>query len=338
MVQAIVDRTESVTEGRPEPLGPLRVFPITGASHDQPVYRLLDGDTIDAVEVTEVSEDGSVPTLRVSNGLDEAVFLMDGQELVGAKQNRILNTDVIVDAKTELKVPVSCVEAGRWGYRSRRFTPGKMASHRTRYCYGPSVHDALRSKGKHEADQAAVWQEVEESLDIAECVSPTSSLHDAYEARRADLEAARKEIVVPPDAIGLAVFHRDEFLGLDIFDRHSTLMYFWESLIDSYTIDWIAMLEDLDNGSGEMVHGVVERVCRETSAVEWEPYDSPGLGRDYRLPHEHYSGAALVWEKVLIHLQVFPRRGNGHGGDERDVLRPRPRIRRRYMPGEPRTD
>jgi len=50
--------------------------------------------------------------------------IIDVQELVGAKQNRILNTDVLVPAKSTRDVPVSCVERGRWGYKSRHFTPG----------------------------------------------------------------------------------------------------------------------------------------------------------------------------------------------------------------------
>jgi len=51
-----------------------------------------------ALEVTEVSEGGSVPTLRVVNKGDRAVFLLDSEELVGAKQNRILNTSVLIAA------------------------------------------------------------------------------------------------------------------------------------------------------------------------------------------------------------------------------------------------
>ena len=94
---AIANRVRVVQPGRPQ--GPqLRVLPIVGPSSDRPPYRLLDQDTLPLVRVTEVSEAGSVPELMVENKLDVRVFLMDGQELVGAKQNRILNTDVVVPA------------------------------------------------------------------------------------------------------------------------------------------------------------------------------------------------------------------------------------------------
>ena len=48
--------------------------------------------------VTEVSESGSVPTLLLDNTADEALFLLDGEELIGAKQNRILNTTILIAA------------------------------------------------------------------------------------------------------------------------------------------------------------------------------------------------------------------------------------------------
>ena len=42
--------------------------------------------------ITEVSEGGSVPELRVVNKGDARILVLDGEELRGAKQNRVLNT------------------------------------------------------------------------------------------------------------------------------------------------------------------------------------------------------------------------------------------------------
>ena len=63
----------------------------------------------------------NVPELRVVNPLDANVLLYDGEELLGAKQNRILNVTVLVPAASEKTVPVSCVEEGRWHARSAAF-------------------------------------------------------------------------------------------------------------------------------------------------------------------------------------------------------------------------
>jgi hypothetical protein len=71
--------------------------------------------------ITEVSEGGSVPDLRVVNKGDARILIVDGEELRGAKQNRILNTTILVGKHTSLVVPVSCTESGRWHYETRSF-------------------------------------------------------------------------------------------------------------------------------------------------------------------------------------------------------------------------
>jgi len=65
----------------------------------------------EAARITEVTESGSVPFLQVANGADRPLLLLDGEELIGAKQNRILNTTVLVAGHTEVTIPVSCVES-----------------------------------------------------------------------------------------------------------------------------------------------------------------------------------------------------------------------------------
>ncbi len=80
--------------------------------------------------VTETSEGGSVPELRVVNTGDAAVLLLDGEELLGAKQNRVLNTTILVGPRSTTRVPVSCVEHGRWSYREREFRESGNVMHR----------------------------------------------------------------------------------------------------------------------------------------------------------------------------------------------------------------
>ena len=69
------------------------------------------------------------PSSRCVNPLDEDVLLYDGEELVGAKQNRILNVTVLVGAGATLPIPVSCVEQGRWSSRVGvlRLGPARLA-------------------------------------------------------------------------------------------------------------------------------------------------------------------------------------------------------------------
>jgi hypothetical protein len=113
----------------------LVMFPLVGdaRAESEPSYLTLD-DSLAAgwTVVTEVSEQGRVPELKVVNRGPKPTLIIDGEELLGAKQNRVVNLTILVAAKPELTIPVSCVEAGRWTMRSRAFS----SSPRTQYASG----------------------------------------------------------------------------------------------------------------------------------------------------------------------------------------------------------
>jgi hypothetical protein len=331
MHKAIADRANSVKTDRSQGRG-LTFVPILGRSHERPPYALLRQETLEFVRVTELSESGSVPELRVENKLDVSVFLMDGQELVGAKQNRILNTDVLVPAKSTLTIPVSCVEAHRWHHVSPSFSSGKSASHRIRAAKLARVSQSLKTGGGHNADQTAVWAEVQASMDASGTSSPTAALNDAYTQRETALAVVRKELRLPRTAVGLAVFQAGRFQGLDLFDRHSTLEYFWESLVDSYALDLLGAAVDPsqpESDEGQVIRSVLDQAV----AGEWEGFDPPGEGKEWRLETADFAAASLVWnDRVVIHLQVFPKVPVGGKDAGAKAVAYRPRVRRRYGP------
>ena len=101
----------------------LAVVPLLDPSSPAAGWLTLDAALeLGVTEITEASEAGSVPQLQLLNLGDAAEFLLDGEELVGAKQNRILNLSILVPGKTSLEIPVSCVEQGRWSWRSGGFS------------------------------------------------------------------------------------------------------------------------------------------------------------------------------------------------------------------------
>ncbi len=64
--------------------------------------------------VSEVDASGHVPELLIQNPLNRQVLLHDGEEVVGAKRNRMLEATILVVAGLTQKFPVACAEAGRW--------------------------------------------------------------------------------------------------------------------------------------------------------------------------------------------------------------------------------
>src|SRR5579862_4784893 len=94
------------------------VAPTAGTFQYSALGEALSGGDL---AITEVSNAGSVPELLVVNRANQPVLLIDGEELAGAKQNRVLNTSILLKETSETKIPVSCTEQGRWAYSSNMF-------------------------------------------------------------------------------------------------------------------------------------------------------------------------------------------------------------------------
>src|SRR6266516_1422442 len=97
----------------------------------QPVaeYLTLEDALPLGFRVEEVDSAGSVPELAVHNPLEANVLLYDAEELLGAKQNRILNVTVLVAAQSKTVIPVSCVEEGRRRARTAFFSGSRHAAY-----------------------------------------------------------------------------------------------------------------------------------------------------------------------------------------------------------------
>ncbi len=82
-----------------------------GTKLGEPGYTTLDDALAQGcAEITEVSDQGRVPELRFLNTGDKPILLLDGEELVGAKQNRVLNLTILAPADDAIMIPVTCVE------------------------------------------------------------------------------------------------------------------------------------------------------------------------------------------------------------------------------------
>ena len=120
VIQGYLDK---VKVGRKQSYRNLAVFPLLSGYATGLDYMTLDeGLAGGLIQVTEVSQGGTVPELKVVNKSPRMVLILDGEELVGAKQNRIVNTTILVQAQSTTVIPVNCVEQGRWHYRSPSFS------------------------------------------------------------------------------------------------------------------------------------------------------------------------------------------------------------------------
>src|SRR5262249_32188686 len=208
----------------------LAVFPLFSAA-DGAVDYLLSDEAIQAGSVTvqEVNEGGSVPNLLVTNQGDSRVLFLEGEELRGAKQNRVLNTSVLVAAHTTTPIPVSCVEQGRWRYRTKHFVSGgSHSSSKLRHILKKSSYESMKAGFGYASDQGEVWEEVRRQMDSLGSSSDTAAMSDTYATYQGRLTEFRERLKYVEGASGLAVAVGTKVVALDLFDKPSTCSKVWD--------------------------------------------------------------------------------------------------------------
>lgn len=189
------------------------------------------------LEVTEVSESGAVPTLRVTNSGPRPVLLIDGEELIGAKQNRVLNATVLVQAKATIDVPVSCVEAGRWGYRSRKF----RAADWIMYSEGRArkmrnVHESLKRDSRR-GDQGDVWDNISAKSVRMGAESPTSAQEAMYVKYRRRLDEDVDTLKTFEGQVGAVFAIHGRITGHELLGNSKAFRAVYPKIVRSYAID-----------------------------------------------------------------------------------------------------
>src|SRR6266550_4556841 len=217
----------------------------------QPVaeYLTLEDALPLGFRVEEIDGGGSVPELAVHNPLEGDVLLYDGEELLGAKQNRILNVTVLVGAESQTVIPVSCVEEGRWSTRSSFFSSAQHTAY-------PELRrqkaEQLSAKPfERGAAQSAVWSEVRGKSARHKVASPTLAQSDIFEQHEKDLGALRKCFALQPGQSG-AVFAVGGRVCLDYLSRPDAFARLYPKLLNGYLLDAIEWLDHSPTGFEEL--------------------------------------------------------------------------------------
>src|SRR2546430_14796428 len=102
-------RTLPFELGSPRSFCGLTALPLFPARQPRLDYLGLDEAVARGFAVSELDE-GAVETLVVENTLGDCVLVYEGEELLGAKQNRIVQRWVLVGPKTIPKIPVNSLQ------------------------------------------------------------------------------------------------------------------------------------------------------------------------------------------------------------------------------------
>ena len=300
--------------GVPQTRGGITIVPLLVAALPQRAYITLDEAMPLGFTIEEIDLHGHVPELLVRNPLTTDVLLYDGEEVVGAKQNRVLEASILVAASTTQKIPVACVEAGRWHDSGADFAPADRVAHpEIRRRKSVDLEHAPLSAG---CSQQTVWAEIDERIHESAVHAPTSALSDVHDAERPRIDGLAESFERVEGQCG-AILALGDGLCLDLVSRPEAWTRLWPKLRRGYLLDGLRHLHDAPTPP-ELITRFVASV--ESSSSTLRP--SPGLGEDLRLHGTTVSGSGLAVDGETIQLSAYSR-DHGRGRPDRTrIVRP----------------
>jgi hypothetical protein len=146
---------------------------------------------------------------------------------------------------TEIVIPVSCVEQGRWRYDSNEFSSGRKMMHASlRRSHQEDVKSSLKRGHGYRSDQGKIWGDIEEKLDRMNVAAPTSAMSDAYESYEDRLSDYLEKFSLIEWQFGAVFAINGQVLGLECFGCSDTFAGFFDRLVKSYALDALDWLKD----------------------------------------------------------------------------------------------
>jgi hypothetical protein len=270
----------------------LEIFPIAGEEGGTAAPLTLD-DVIPSgrasfreVDVPEVDR------IVFENRGAEPVFMLDGEEITGSMQNRIITASRISQPRGVEKIGVVCVEENRWD-EIGGFKTGS-------YSY-PRIRSILaQSRGRKIDLQQVIWQEVDRKITVTRTRSATSSMHDVYLNLQDEIDRYLEGFEsLNHGTIGFIAACGNRILGADLFGSKALYRKLERKMIRSYALDALEFQRPVkgDPGVKDFLAAFQTTLHRGSNRR---------LGRSSALKSRVLAGQALYHGRELVHASAFP--------------------------------
>lgn len=282
----------------------MAIIPIkTPTNYKLDILTLKKGFDLGLVEVKEL-ETSTVNTLIVKNKSVSPLLLIEGEEIIGGDQNRIVNSSILIAPQSEMKVPVNCTEQGRWGYKHEFMESDYMANSRTRF--------AKSSARLKNADvQAAVWGSINSLEHKRSFSSPTKAMSESYDNAKSDLNEIVKEFKPVSGQTGVLVIINGEIKGFDVFFSPDIYRQYHEKILKSYLIDGEDS-EEVFTVNTDYAKSVILKAIE----CEYVEKENIGLEERFEFKNDEGIGTLYAYNDEVIHWSYLLGKDDEYINDE----------------------
>ncbi|OLS29241.1 MAG: hypothetical protein HeimC2_00880 [Candidatus Heimdallarchaeota archaeon LC_2] len=232
-------------------LGGVTFVPIIGELENHSSGIEIGAEDLDTIQVTEL-EPEDVNNVNIHSEYQGTVLIIAGMVLMGGRQTRSPTRPFIINKGTKYKIPVNCIEQGRWSY-----TPGdavdknekqfkmmkRMVSHKTRSSYAGGG-----------MSQSSTWNSISHYMsehDLSDIDIPTQSYLGVEEAIKSnsgeELDKIRtllKPVFSHEHQRGVLMFESGKLTNIEVFDNPDYWMKISTQMMESNLIDVLKLQKE----------------------------------------------------------------------------------------------
>ena len=282
---------------KPQVYENITVFPLKSDRPYIDIISLKKGLELGLVKVKEC-EQSQVNTLIVENNAVTPLILIDGEEVVGGDQNRIVNSTILIGANSKMKVSVSCSEKNRWAYKSEFKQSEYIANYNTRR----AKEFASRSSKKF---QNVIWSSIDTLEEVNSFSSPTSAMEESYDHMKLKLNDIIDNFNVVDNQNGILIMVDGEIKGFELLFNSEIYKDFHSKILKSYLIDC-----NIKQTVSTVDNSVVEDIIQKALNSTFDKKDSKGLEDAYVFDNYDGLGTLYIFKNQIIHWSFFKKDEN----------------------------
>lgn len=312
MDKAIGEYLGKLTVGQTKAFENMALTPVFGPNRDLG-YLVLDEALSNGLKITETN---NVQSLGLSNGTGKEVLILLGEYVLGGSQNRMFAQSVYLEKGYSGRVPVNCVQQGRWTtHIPKEFVTSKSMAPRM------VASAAYRGQGE-------VWNTVNYMSSAANFVSPTQDYDEVRRHRDPDAARLSSQFSYTPGAVGIVIVTNNgaQRFSVDLFDSGKTMKKNFDKIVKA------AAMEASVGGKIVGEHAPDQLLKRAYGAQATER-KAVSLGKDLVIEGTDIEGSALLFDGQPLYLSFgstsgLPPSGSNpwhhNQGPSTGFIRPRP--------------
>ena len=289
----------------------LTVFPLIGRNNLSDLTTFHQAINDESLEVSEISDQGSVPSLNVHNKNLTPVFIIDGQTITGKKlkQNRIITVSTLIPETSTMKLSVLCSERGRWSRTDREFA-SRESSMFAKARFSKMETMSQRANGSSNesydksADQQQTWEQINRKFSSFNDYSSSESMQDIYKNKENILAEFEKELTMPENAVGCIFAIGNRVLGFELFSSHQLFADLYPQLLKSYALDAI---ERKNRNNNQPSLDDAKKIIHDADNSLAKQCKNSGLGNLFTINTNDICATILMIDDKIIHFTCFSK-------------------------------